>query len=351
MNNWENNLTNLTPYTAGEQMEGEEVIKLNANENPYPPSPAVKKVLKEFDSEQLKIYPKRGDNILDRAVSKYHNVGVENVFCGNSSDEVLAISYKAFFNSDKPILFPDITYSFYPVWCDFFGIEYKKIPLAEEFQINTKDYPEDNGGVIIPNPNAPTGIALSIDDIDNLLEKNQGSVVIIDEAYVDFGDDSAIGLINKYENLLVVRTTSKSRSLAGLRVGYAVGSSKLIQALNTAMNSFNAYPISTLSMEIAKASLEDEEYFVSTNEKIKATRSRTAKALRDMGFICTDSKTNFLFVTHKEIDAEELYRYLYDNKILVRFFGGDKLKDYLRISVGTNFEMDQFLDAVSKYKI
>lgn len=354
MNNWENNLTDLMPYEAGEQIDDHGVIKLNANENPYPPSPAVEKALREFDYRKLKKYPKRGDNILSRAVSECYKVNTKNVFCANSSDEVLALSFKAFFNSKRPILFPDITYTFYKVWCRFFDIDYKTIPLSEELQINIDDYYQKelngNGGIIMPNPNAPTGIQLSIDEIDMLLSKNQDSVVIIDEAYSDFGSQSAVKLVKKYENLLVVKTTSKSRSLAGLRVGYALGSEILINALNNAVNSFNAYPLSSLSMELAAASFYDTTYFNSTVEKIKETKSKVESELSKLGFVFTESSTNFLLVKHESISGEKLYKYLYDNKILVRYFGNsnERLRDYLRITIGTDNEMDQLIETIKE---
>lgn len=349
MDNWKSNLTDLVPYEAGEQLEEKGVIKLNSNENPYPPSPAIEKALKNFKYEQLNKYPKRSKSALDIAISGYYNVSPENVFCGNSSDEVLAMCFKAFFNSEKPILFPDITYSFYPVWCRFYDIDYNVVPLNQSFAIRTDDYKAENGGIIIPNPNAPTGIELHKDWVEQIVKNNQNSIVVIDEAYADFADSSAVELTGKYENLLVVRTTSKSRSLAGLRVGYAIGSEILIRTLNAAMNSFNAYPISTLSMEVAKASFEDNNYFTNIIDKIKKTRQRTSDALKERGFILTNSKTNFLFIKHDKINAEQLYKYLLGHKILVRHFGGEKLNNYLRVSIGTDEEMAEFLKQVDEY--
>ena len=349
MMTWKNNLTDLVPYKAGEQIEGEDVIKLNANENPYPPSPKIENALGEFDYQELKKYPALDSSFLDKTIAEYHGVQIRNVFSGNSSDEVLAMCFKAFFNSKSPILFPDITYSFYPVWCSFYDIDYDEIALGADFSINIDDYKRKNGGIIIPNPNAPTGIALSKDEVSVLVEKNKESVIIIDEAYVDFADFSAIELTRKYHNLLVVRTTSKSRSLAGLRVGYAIGSHELIQALHTAMHSFNAYPLSILSMKVAQASFFDRDYFLQTVNKIKSTRIRISSELENKGFKLTDSKANFIFMTHENIEAGKLYEYLYDRKILVRYFAKDKLNEYLRISIGTDKEMSILCSAIDEF--
>lgn len=349
MKNWKNNLINLKAYEAGEQVQGEDVIKLNANENPYSPSPAVKKALDKFEYDHLKKYPDMNNSFLNKAIAGYYGVQPESIFTANSSDEVLGMSFRAFFNSEHPILFPDITYSFYPVWSDFFNIKYDVVPLNKRLEINICDYNRQNGGIIIPNPNAPTGLELSLNKIDELVKNNQGSVVIIDEAYGDFGHTKAEKLIDKYENLLITKTTSKSRSLAGLRVGYAIGSKTLIDTLNTAMNSFNAYPLSTLSMALAKASFEDKSHFNETVSKIIATRDHITKELRKRGFILTDSKTNFLFITHNSINAFDLYKYLYNKKILVRYFNKKELEGYIRVSIGTDDQMNSFLKEVDNY--
>ena len=349
MKTWKDNLTDLVPYKAGEQIEGKDVIKLNANENPYPPSPLIASTLNEFNYIELGKYPALDSSFLDATISEYHSVHATNVFSANSSDEVLAMCFKAFFNSKLPVLFPDITYSFYPVWCSFYDINYDEIPLCKDFSVGIENYKRENGGIILPNPNAPTGIQLSRADIDDLLKSNRESVVIIDEAYVDFADFSAIDLTEKYDNLLVVRTTSKSRSLAGLRVGYAIGSPELIEALNTAMHSFNAYPLSTLSMKVAQTSFWDQNYFQQTVDKIKSTRERISLELKNKEFRLTDSKANFIFMTHEKLDAFQLYKYLYNKKILVRYFGKNKLENYLRVSIGTDDDMDVLCNVIDKF--
>ena len=350
MSDWKSNLTDLIPYEAGIQIKGDDIIKLNANENPYPPSPQTEKILKNFDPEDLKKYPTLGISFLDEAIADFHKVKNINVLSGNSSDEILAMCFRAFFNSEKPILFADITYSFYPVWCDFYNIPYEKIPVNKFFEINIKDYiSKNNGGIIIPNPNAPTGIEMSLDNIEELLSENQSSVVVIDEAYSDFGNVSAVELVNRYENLLVTKTMSKSRSLAGLRVGYAIGSRLLIDALRASMHSFNAYPLSSLSIKIAESSVKDNDYFLKTVNQIKKTREKTKQSLLQRGFEMTDSMANFLFITHNKIKASDLYKFLLERKILVRHFDKPKTENYLRVSVGTEYEMGKFLEVVDEY--
>jgi len=360
MKNWKDRITKLIPYEAGEQITGSDVIKLNANENPYPPSPKVYEALTDFDYGTLKNYPSLGKNSLEKAVADYHGLKPENVLCGNSSDEVLALSFRAFFGEDHkshdPVLFPDITYSFYPVWCEFYGISFKEIPLTESFEVNIDDYtdvPEDTenaGGIIIPNPNAPTGIGLDYEKTEKLLAaENQSSVVIVDEAYADFGDFTALPFIRKYDNLLITKTLSKSRSLAGLRVGYALGSEELINALGAAMHSFNAYPLSRLAIDLAEASIRDEKYFNDTIRKIKKTRESTAVELKSRGFKLTDSQANFMFISHENINAEDLYRYLFDKRILVRHFTKARINNYLRVTVGTDEEMEKFLYVIDEY--
>lgn len=350
MNDWKANLTKLVPYEAGEQVEGDDVIKLNSNENPYPPSPSVDRALKNFDYNTLNKYPALGSSKLDAAIAEHHGVGIQNVLSGNSSDEVLAICFRAFFNSKKPVFFPDITYSFYPVWCSYYNIPFKKIPLDDSFRISFRDYTlTENGGVIIPNPNAPTGIEMNLQEIEKLVSENTSSVVLIDEAYADFGEVSAIELTKKYPNLVVTKTMSKSRSLAGLRVGYAIGSQELITALKAAMHSFNAYPLSSVAIDAATASFQDDQYFKETTKRIVSTRENTKTALKKMGFELSDSKTNFLFISHSRIDAYELYKYLFDKRIIVRYFDKDRISDYLRVSIGTEKEMKKFLDAVGEF--
>ncbi len=350
MGNFRDNLTKLVPYEAGMQISGSDVIKLNANENPYPPSPEVGKVLRDYKYEDLNKYPSLGVSDLDKAIADHHGVDPVNVLSGNGSDEIFAMCYKAFFNSNSPIVFPDVTYSFYPVWCDFFDIPYEEIPVSASFEINVEDYiSRENGGIIIPNPNAPTGIELELDSIEKLASGNRSSVVIIDEAYSDFGQVSATQLIRKYDNLLITKTLSKARSLAGQRIGYAIGSEDLIKALGAAMYSFNGYPLSSISIAVGAASMRDDEYLNSTIRKIQQTKGKTKELLIKKGFELTESKTNFLFMTHKNISALDLCSYLLEKKILVRHFDQKRIDNHLRVSIGTDDEMKKFLDEVTEY--
>lgn len=346
---WKENLIKITPYVAGEQSNDKDIVKLNANENPYPPSPEVKKILDNFKYGELKKYPNANSTILKDAIAKRLNVERCNVFVGNGSDDVIALSFMAFFNSDKPILYPDITYSFYPVWCSLINVPYKTVPVDENFMINAKDYYEPNGGVIIPNPNAPTSIGRKLDFVIDLLEHNQDCIVIIDEAYVDFGGESAVSLTKKYENLLVVQTFSKSRSLAGMRIGYAIGSETLIQTLEAVKNSYNSYVMDSVALEAGTASVNDEEYFVSTLNKVIATRERATKELRNLGFTVFDSSTNFLFVTHNNYKAKDIFEYLKSRKIFIRYFNIPRIDNHLRITIGTDEEMDKLLSAIKDY--
>ena len=291
---WLNNLRKIDPYVPGEQSKDKDIVKINANENPYPPSPRALEVLKNFDGGRLRFYPPADSTPLKKALADYYGVGVENVFVGNGSDDVIALSFQSFFNGDLPIAYPDITYSFYPVWCNLFGIKYVNYPLDENFRINVEDYKTKNGGVVIPNPNAPTSIGEGREFVEKLLDYNRDSVVIIDEAYVDFGGVSSIELTKKYENLLVTGTFSKSRSLAGMRIGFAIGSKTLISVLEAVKNSYNSYTVDALSIAMGIASVEDDTYFKSTVAKIIATRTRVTQELRALGFEVIDSQTNFI---------------------------------------------------------
>ena len=345
---WADKLRKIKPYIPGEQPETENIIKLNANENPYPPSPNVVNLIKNFNSENLKCYPDSNSTKLIEALAKYHDVDKSQVFVGNGSDDVLALSFMSFFNSEKEILFPDITYSFYNVWCSLLNVPYKTIPVDENFKINPKDFYETNGGVIIPNPNAPTGIKEGKDFVVEILENNKDSIVIIDEAYVDFGGYSSVELIKDYENLIVVKTFSKSRSLAGLRIGVAIGNSELISVLNAVKNSYNSYPLDSISIEAAIASLNDEEYFKSTIDKIINTREKTVDSLRNLGFSVCPSSTNFIFASHPKIAATDILNYLKKNNIYVRHFDLPRISDYLRITVGTDYEMDCLIEKINE---
>lgn len=339
-------LRRIAPYVPGEQPQRGDILKLNANENPYPPAPGVQQTLRSFDACSLALYPDANGKALKTALAGRFGIKPTQVFLGNGSDDVLALAFQSFFCSDQPILYPDITYSFYPVWCDLFRIPYETVPLDENFCVNIRDYDKPNGGVILPNPNAPTGRALPLDALEALLQHNADCVVIIDEAYVDFGAQSAVPLIEKYENLLVVQTMSKSRSLAGLRIGYALGSETLIATLEAVKNSYNSYTLDAVALAAGAASVADETYFQQTCRKVIATRERTADALRALGFLVLPSLTNFLFVTHPQRDAAGLFAALRDRDIFIRYFKLPRIDNYLRITVGTDAQMDRLLAAL-----
>lgn len=346
---WTKNLRNIEPYVPGEQSKDKDIVKINANENPYPPSPKAIEVLKSFDTNKLRFYPSANSTKLKEAIAKYYKVDVSNVFVGNGSDDVLAVAFQSFFNSEKPIAYPDLTYSFYPVWCSLFGIEYKNYPVGDDFRINPEDYREENGGVVIPNPNAPTSLGEGLDFVEKILDYNQDSVVIIDEAYVDFGGTSSVPLINKYENLLVTGTFSKSRSLAGLRIGFAIGSKALIDVMEAVKNSYNSYTVDSLSIEMGAASIEDDKYFKSTCQKVIETRERVTLELEKLGFDVLDSQTNFIFATHNEHNMKSLFEYLKTQKVFIRYFSLPRIENYVRITIGTNEEMDIFLKKTKEF--
>lgn len=346
---WTKNLRNIEPYVPGEQSKDKDIVKINANENPYPPSPKAIEALKSFDTNKLRFYPSANSTKLKEAIAKYYKVDVSNVFVGNGSDDVLAVAFQSFFNSEKPIVYPDLTYSFYPVWCSLFGIKYKNYPVGDDFRINPEDYKEKNGGVVIPNPNAPTSLGEGLDFVEKILNYNQDSVVIIDEAYVDFGGTSSIPLINKYENLLVTGTFSKSRSLAGLRIGFAIGSKALIDVMEAVKNSYNSYTVDSLSIEMGAASIEDDEYFKSTCKKVIETRERVTLELEKLGFDVLDSQTNFIFATHNKHNMKSLFEYLKTQKVFIRYFSLPRIENYVRITIGTNEEMDIFLEKTKEF--
>ncbi|MFA3336857.1 UNVERIFIED_CONTAM: histidinol-phosphate transaminase [Acinetobacter baumannii] len=336
---WSPEVRELEPYVPGEQPKIQNLLKLNTNENPYPPSPkvveAVQAVLHE-QADALRLYPDPDGTALKQAIAKQQNIDVSQVFVGNGSDEVLAHIFKAFFLQDEPILYPDITYSFYPVYSQFFGTKTKEIPLNENFEIDVRDYTQPNGGVIITNPNAPTSIALSLAEIEQVLQANPDRVVVIDEAYVDFGAESAVSLINRYENLVVCQTTSKSRSLAGLRVGFAIAQSHLIAALEAVKNSFNSYPIDRFAIAAAVASFEDQAYFEEQCQKVITSREKLVRDLTELGFNVLPSKANFIFATHSQHDAGQLAQKLREQGIIVRYFNKPRINQFLRITVGTD---------------
>lgn len=346
---WEENVRRVIPYTPGEQPKRKNIIKLNTNENPYPPAPGVTEAIRGITPEQYSLYPDPDASSLRQSLAAYHGVETEQVFTGVGSDDVLAMSFLTFFNSDKPILFPDITYSFYDVWAQLYRILYMTRPLREDFSIDPADYLCDNGGIVFPNPNAPTGVLETVGMVERIVKENQDVVVIIDEAYIDFGGESALPLLDRYENLLIVRTFSKSRSMAGLRIGYALGSEKLIAYLNDAKFSFNSYTMNLPSLLGGVASIEDDGYFRANVEKVIATRERTKRELAALGFSFTDSRSNFIFATHKEIPAGELFGVLKEAGIYVRYFNKPRIDNYLRISIGTDEEMNVLITFLKQY--
>ena len=353
MPSWENNVRRVVPYTPGEQPKDKNIIKLNTNENPYPPSPAVAEALKKSDAQSLRLYPDPAASELVSAIAKYEGLPEDQVFVGVGSDDVIAMSFMTFFASGRPILFPDISYSFYEVWADMLRIPYEAKALDEDFKIRPRDYFCESGGIIFPNPNAPTGILMSIDSVREILEHNRDVVVIVDEAYIDFADDveaaSAKGLISEYENLLVVRTFSKSRSMAGMRIGYAMGSAKLIKYLSDVKYSFNSYTMSRVSIEAGAAAISDDAYFQKTREQIIKTRERAAQALKELGFTVLKSSSNFLFASHKSVPARQLFKDLREAGIIVRYFDKPRIDNYLRITVGTDEQMNALLRFLRTY--
>ena len=348
MSDWRDNLRRVEPYVPGEQPNEKDMVKLNTNENPYPPSPKVLQAMNDFDIDTLRLYPDPNSQLLVDAIAKRYDVDSDQVFVGVGSDDVLAIAFMTFFNGKKPVLFPDITYSFYNVWAELFNIPYERPALDENFNIVAEDYYKENGGVILANPNAPTGIEQNEAFLREVIEHNQDVVVIIDEAYVDFCDYSALDLIKEYDNVLVVQTYSKSRSMAGMRIGYAMGSTELIKAMNDVRYSYNSYPMTRLSVALGVAALEDEEYFQETKQKIVDTREWTKKELKRLGFTFGDSKTNFIFAKHETVHANEIFTKLREKHIYVRHFSADRIDNYLRISIGTQKEMEYFISEVEK---
>jgi len=349
MSNWRENLIRIEPYVAGEQKRVPGLIKLNTNENPFPPSPAVIGAIRGFNTDDLSRYPDPDAQSLVRAIANQSGVSKDGIFVGNGSDEILAFAFRAFFNSTKPILFPDVTYSFYPVWCRLFGIPYEEIPLDADFRIRAYDYEQENGGVVIANPNAPTGIAEGEEFFEHILKANPGSVVIVDEAYVSFGARSVRTLIDKYDNLFVTRTFSKSRSLAGLRLGVGFGSKDLISAIRAVKDSLNSYTVSSLQASVGAVAVADETYYNTQTEKLLRTRYKFMKSMRDLGFTVYESSANFVFVTHHEIRAERLYRWLKERNILVRWFDKPRIDNHLRITIGLEEEMDTLLSALKEH--
>lgn len=343
---WSEVVHKLHPYTPGEQPKMAKLIKLNTNENPYPPSPRVLAAIQQATNADLRLYPDPGSSHLREVIAAYHGLQADQVFVGNSSDEVLAHVFQALLKHQQPLLMPDISYSFYPVYCGLYEIAHRNLPLDAQFQLNVEDYLQENGGIIFANPNAPTGCAVPLEKIEFLLQHNRDTVVVVDEAYVDFGGETAIALIDRYPNLLVVHTLSKSRSLAGLRIGFAAGHADLITGLNRVKNSFNAYPLDRLAVAGAIAAFEDQDYFLQTCNAVMATRERLATAMRKLGFEVLPSATNFIFARHPDFAAEKIALDLRQSGIIVRHFKLPRISEFLRISIGTDEESTSLVSAL-----
>ncbi len=343
---WQDKVRRVVPYTPGEQPNKASIIKLNTNENPYPPSPMVRRVLEDFEQDRLRLYPDPTAMALRQALAEYYHVSPEMVFCGVGSDDVLSVAFLTFFNSDLPIFFPDITYSFYPVWADVYRIPYETKAVDADLHLVREDYFAENGGIVFPNPNAPTSHYEPLDFVDDIARHNPRSVVIVDEAYIDFAGPSALSLVPKYDNLLVVQTFSKSRALAGLRVGYAIGQPELIRAMNDVKYSINSYTLNQLSLGAGTAAVADDAYFKSCVEKIRATRAWTAGELKKLGFVFDAPSANFIFATHPTARAADIFEKLRARAIYVRYFNLPRIDQYLRITIGTDEQMARLIEAL-----
>ncbi|MCG6539977.1 histidinol-phosphate transaminase [Pseudomonas sp. KSR10] len=343
---WSSFVKELVPYVPGEQPKLANLVKLNTNENPYGPSPKAIKAMQAEVSDSLRLYPDPNGDRLKHAVADYYNVQPGQVFVGNGSDEVLAHAFHGLFQHGKPLLFPDVTYSFYPVYCGLYGIDFKAVALDGQFQIDVDDYVRPNGGIIFPNPNAPTGCLLALDAIERLLQANPDSVVLVDEAYIDFGGTSAIALVDRYPNLLVTQTLSKSRSLAGLRVGLAVGHPDLIEALERIKNSFNSYPLDRIAIAGAAAAFDDREYFEHSCQRVIASREAVIAAMQDLGFEVLPSAANFIFARHPQRDAAQLAAALREQSVIVRHFKQPRIEQFLRITIGAPEQNQALLEAL-----
>lgn len=344
---WSKLVHDLDPYVPGEQPKDQHYIKLNTNECPYTPSPQALAAIHAAADETLRLYPDPNADDLKDAIADYYGIARANIFVGNGSDEVLAHIFHGLLKHDAPILYPDISYSFYPVYANLYQIAVRQIPLRDDFSLNLADYSSENGGIIFPNPNAPTGMAVGLASIEKLLQANPNSVVVVDEAYVDFGAQTAIPLVAKYPNLLVAQTFSKSRSLAGLRVGFAVGHPHLIEALERVKNSFNSYPLGRMAIAGAAAAMRDYDYFEATRQKIIRTREATVQKLSALGFMVLPSVANFVFARPPQGNAEAVYLELKKRGVLVRYFNKPRINEYLRITIGTDYEMAEFLRIVA----
>ena len=346
---FEQNLRKIAPYVPGEQPGNvNKVIKLNTNENPYPAAPGAEEIACNLRDKDMRLYPPTDAGKLSRAIAGYYGIDTKNIFVGVGSDDVLATAFLTCFNSQVSILFPDITYSFYDVWAELYKIPYKQLPVDEDFKIKKEDYLQENGGIVIANPNAPTSLAMPLEDIEFIIKNNPDSVVIIDEAYVDFGGESALPLLKKYDNLMVVQTFSKSRSMAGMRIGYAFAGDRIIQAMNDVKFSINSYTMNYPAVEMGVAAIEDEEYYKATIAKIVKTREKAKKEFTKLGFKVLDSKTNFLFISHNGVKAETIFADLKKRGIFVRHWNKPRIDNYLRVTVGTDAQMKKLFEALKE---
>ncbi|HEY6132323.1 MAG TPA: histidinol-phosphate transaminase [Halioglobus sp.] len=343
---WSDVVKTLTPYVPGEQPRFSNLIKLNTNENPYPPSPRVLQAIAEVSADTLRLYPDPESVALRQALAARNGLQLDQVFVGNGSDEVIALAFMALLKHNQPLCFPDVSYSFYPVWSELFGIGYTTIPVSQDFSIEPAAYPVNNGGIIIPNPNAPTGILMDLESIRTLLRRSANSVVVIDEAYIDFGGESAVQLIGDFDNLLVVQTLSKSRALAGLRVGFAMGNAALIEALSRVKNSFNSYPLDVIAQRAALASIVDEDYFRKNCQRVISAREGLCSALATMDFEVLPSGANFVLATHPQLPAGDLFARLRERGIVVRYFDRPRIDNHLRISIGTEEDNTALIGAL-----
>lgn len=349
---WEENVRKVVPYTPGEQPRKDNIIKLNTNESPYPPAPAVERKIAGLDIDKMRLYPAFPEKTdLAGELASYYHINRDQIFIGVGSDDVLSMAFLTFFQSEKPIFFPDITYSFYDVWADVYRIPYETKALDENFCIRPEDYIQPNGGVIFPNPNAPTGVLMDLEKVEKIIAANRDVVVIVDEAYIDFGGVSALPLIEKYDNLLVVQTFSKSRAMAGMRIGYAMGNPKLIQYLNDVKYSVNSYTMNYTALELGVESVRDEAYFKECCNKIMKTREEAERELTRLGFTFPKSYSNFIFASHKEVPAQTIFEKLKEHDIYVRHWNKDRIDNYLRITIGTDEQMKALYDALEEYII
>lgn len=348
-NTWEKNVRKVVPYTAGEQPRNKGVIKLNTNESPYPPAPGVQRKVAEMELDKMRLYPAFPEQTeLAEVLASYYQIGTDQLFIGDGSDDVLSLAFMTFFQSKKPVLFPDITYSFYDVWADLYRVPYETRALDENFCIRTEDYMQPNGGVIFPNPNAPTGVLMELDQVEKIIAANRNVVVIVDEAYIDFGGTSCLPLISKYDNLLVVQTFSKSRSMAGMRIGYAIGNPKLIKYINDVKYSVNSYTMNYAALQLGVESVKDVEYFKESCKKVIKTRERAEKEFTRLGFTFPKSYGNFIFASHKTVPAQKIFEFLRENDIYVRYWDKERINNHMRITIGTDEQMEALYRALEK---